>query len=101
MSATPTAAPSRAKRIAPARPIPEAAAVTIPIFRSSRIFPLLQYPIPPLSRMWRRAGRAYSSRDFLCVVERVERGAIRFADRVTLDLQGRGHLAVSDRERFG
>ena len=36
-STTATCAPSRAKRKAPARPIPEAAAVTIPIFPARRI----------------------------------------------------------------
>jgi len=37
MSATPTAAPSLAKRSAPARPMPDAAAVTMPIFPCNRI----------------------------------------------------------------
>ena len=36
-STTATCAPSRAKRRAPARPMPEAAAVTIPIFPARRI----------------------------------------------------------------
>src|SRR5262249_41522017 len=36
-STTATCAPSRAKRSAPARPMPEAAAVTIPIFPAIRI----------------------------------------------------------------
>src|SRR5262249_27410211 len=36
-STTATCAPSRAKRNAPARPMPEAAAVTIPIFPARRI----------------------------------------------------------------
>ena len=36
-STTATCAPSRAKRTAPARPMPDAAAVTIPIFPLRRI----------------------------------------------------------------
>ena len=39
-STTATLAPSRAKRIAPARPMPEPAAVTMPILPSSRIVSL-------------------------------------------------------------
>src|SRR5262245_23258936 len=39
-STTPTLAPSRAKRTAPARPMPEPAAVTIPILSFSRMAPL-------------------------------------------------------------
>ena len=50
MSTTPTAAPSRAKRKAPARPIPEAAAVTMPILPSSRI------GLPPSVAGWYRVG---------------------------------------------
>src|ERR1700758_2977171 len=83
MSTTPTAAPSRANRSAPARPIPEAAAVTMPILPSSLMLPLLP-----------------SSGDLLAVVERVERGAVRLTDHMSLDLQGRRHLAVGDGKRF-
>src|SRR6516164_3532057 len=82
MSTTPTAAPSRAKRIAPARPIPEAAAVTMPILPSSRM------------------SFTPSSRDFLALIERVERRAIGFAEHMALDLQGRRHLAVCNGKGF-
>src|SRR6185437_15377361 len=53
MSTTPTAAPSRAKRSAPARPIAEAAAVTMPILPSSRM-------VPPSFRCYPRACNALS-----------------------------------------
>src|SRR5271167_238965 len=90
MSTTPTAAPSRAKRSAPALPIPEAAAVTMPILPLSRIS-------PPSSRPRRRDA---SSGDVLAFVERVEHRAVSLADDMTLDLQGRRHLTVGDRKGF-
>ncbi len=54
-STTATCAPSRAKRTAPARPMPEAAAVTIPILPASRI------SNPPGLRAFVR-GRVYTHR---------------------------------------
>src|SRR5882724_6615481 len=90
MSTTPTAAPSRAKRSAPARPIPEAAAVTMPILLSSRmvLFPSLH----PLS--------GCLGRDLPAVVEGVEGGAVHLADDMTLDFEGRRHLAIGDGKGF-
>src|SRR6266446_3523695 len=86
MSTTPTAAPSRAKRSAPARPIPEAAAVTMPILLSSRMVRSLLFI----------RYRAALSRDLLAIVEGVEGGAIHVADDMTFDFEGRRHLAIGD-----
>src|SRR5271157_684506 len=100
MSTTPTAAPSRTKRSAPARPIPEAAAVTIPILPSSRmVSPFLGYPSLPSPACGGGKGGG-SSRDVLAVVERVEHRAVGLADHMTLDLQGWRHLTVGDRKGF-
>src|SRR5271166_3960936 len=84
MSTTPTATPSRAKRTAPALPIPEAAAVTMPILPSSRMVP------PPF-----RSGR-----HVLGLIQRVECRTIGVADFMALDLQGRRHLTVGYRKGF-
>src|SRR5215831_1324649 len=86
MSTTPTAAPSRAKRSAPALPIPEAAAVTMPILPSSRMVALL--------------ALLASGRDVPALVKRVECGAVGFPDDVPLDLQGGRHLIVGDGKGF-
>src|SRR5258705_13814868 len=93
MSTTPTAAPSRAKRSAPARPIPEAAAVTMPILLSSRM-------VSPFSSLVVGGCRAALSCDLLAVVEGVESGAICIADDMTFDFEGRRHLVISDGKGF-
>src|SRR6516225_12338734 len=84
MSTTPIAAPSRAKRNAPALPIPEAAAVTMPIL--------------PWSRMVPSVSASGSGRDVLAVVECVECGNIDVTNHMALDLQSRRHLTIGDRK---
>src|SRR5262249_7199704 len=96
MSTTPTAAPSRAKRSAPARPIPEAAAETMPILPSSRMVssPSFAPSVPPP----RERFRWVLGRHVLAVVECVECRAVGVTDYMALDLQGRRHLTVGDGE---
>src|SRR6516164_8765112 len=99
MSTTPTAAPSRAKRKAPALPIPEAAAVTMPILPSSRMVSLPS-GCPHSYLPTRGRVRMGSGRDVFAIVERVKHCAVGLADDMSLDLQGRRHLTVGNRKGF-
>src|ERR1700733_121073 len=91
-STTATDAPSRAKRNAPARPMPEAAAVTMPIFPSRRMVFSCGSPPPSKGEGLRRRA--------LAVVKRLQRFAIGGADRVALDLESRGQLPVGGGKRL-